>query len=75
MILTPNKKPEKIYLQYARNVMYEHDREHFADINKRQQLRYSILKGSPQQHKVNEKKRQRGKEKHLSIDLCINLRL
>ena len=48
-----------IYLQYARNVRLEH--EHSADINKRQQVYYSNLKGSPQHHETNEKKRQRGK--------------
>ena len=60
MTVRPIEKTE-IYLQYARNVRLEHDREHFADINKRQQVYYSILKGSPQHHKINEKKIQRGK--------------
>ena len=38
----------EIYLQYARNVKLEHDREHSADINKMQQVYYSNLKGPPQ---------------------------
>ena len=35
-------------------------KEHSADINKRQQVYYSNLKGSPQHHKINEKKIQQG---------------
>ena len=56
-MVRPIEKTE-ICLQYARNVRFEHDRGHSADINKRQQVYSSNLKGSPQHHKINERKRQ-----------------
>ena len=45
----------EIYLQFAKNVRREHDREHSDSDKKRQRLHYSNLKGFPQHHGMRKK--------------------
>ena len=55
----------EMYLQFAKNARRENDKEHSDSINKRQQVYYSNLKGSPLYHRINEKKLQYGKLPYL----------
>ena len=57
----------EIHLQFAKNARRENDREYSDSINKRQLVYYSNLKGSPQHHRINEKKRERANKRLTKI--------
>ena len=53
--------------QYVGTVSLAHDREYSADINRKQKMYYTSLKGSPQHSKMNMLKIQRSKRTYAQI--------